>query len=318
MWISQYLLGRPLIATLACIIFVNLASAQGEEFANINYDEIDTETVLIEKARLLQKQQDAYQCKCRKRYNDLGMRLPTRCGAQCVGKIAISNLTVEKTGKISVTYPNANEIQKYRETRDIQIVNCRATEYSWHEQLVLNVVQKIESGATSILKDTKNLEVKLSLGAVAEKVKLTFGSKISQNTVVETSDVVVHVQQETFTIEKPLNVTVPPFTFSKVKYSDGRKDVTIPVRIELVLEGDVVEQHAVVNNPIDKVLTGEIAGPDHWSPLGVNKKLSKLVEDDEQRTLTIDAEINVSGSDRNIEIVLLERVLSPDNELCKF
>lgn len=316
MWKSQHLLGGLLIAALTSIVFSNLASAQGEEFPSIVYDEIDAEATLIEKARLSPRQQEAYQCKCRKRYNDLGFRLSTRCGAYCVGKIAISDLSVEKSGKITFSYPNANDIPLYRETRDIQIVNCRESDYSWHEKLVISVVQKIESKATSKLTNTKNWEVKLSLGAVLKKVNMTFSTKIGQTAVVETSNNVTHVQQETLTIEKPLSVTVPPFTFSKVKYSDGRKDVTIPVRIELVLEGDVVEQHAVVNNHADKVLTGEIAAPDHWSPLGVNEKLSKLVEDDEQRTLTIDAEINVSGSDRNIQIVLLESKLSPDSEMC--
>ena len=165
------------------------------------------------------------------------------------------------------------------------------------------------------MKDTRNWEVNLSLGAVAKELKMHFGANISRSTVVATSNGTVHAQRETFTIEKPLHLTVPPYTFSKVKYSDGRKDVTIPVQIELVLDGDVVEQHAVVNK---EVLTGEIAGQDHWSPIGVNKKLSELVQDDAQRTLTIGAEIKVSGSDRNIEIVLLERKLAPDSKVCSF
>lgn len=316
MWKSQHLLGGLLIAALISIVFSNLSSAQDEEFSSIVYDEIDAEATLIEKARLSPRQQDAYQCKCEKRYNDLGFRMPTRCRAYCVGKIAISDLSVEKSGKITFSYPNANDIPLYRETRDIEIVNCRTSNYSWQEKLVIKVVQTITSMATSKLTNTKNWAVELSLGTVLKKVDMKFSSKIGQTAVVETSNNATHVQQETFAIEKPLSVTVLPFTLTKLKYSDGRKDVTIPVRIELVLEGDVVEQHAVVNNHADKVLTGEIAAPDHWSPLGVNEKLSKLIEDDGQRTLTIDAEINVSGSDRNIQIVLLESKLSPDSELC--
>ena len=314
----QYLLGGPLIATLACIVFADFASAQSEEFANIIYNEIDTEAMLIERARLSPTQQDAYQCRCRKRYNKFGIRIATRCSAQCVGKIAISNLYVERTGNITFIAPNPNAIPKYREIREIQIANCRTSNYSWDETLVLQVVEGVSSTATTLLGDTKNWEVKISLGSVAKQLNMNFDTTITQNTFVQTSDAVVHEQKETFTIEKPLKVTVPPYTFSKVKYSDGRRDVTVPVKIELVLDGEVVEQHAVVNNRTERVLTGEIVAPDHWSPRGVNRKLSELVEDDEQRTLTIGAEINVSGSDRNIEIVLLERELSPDSEECRF
>ncbi len=311
-------LGGVPIACVASIALVSLAFGQSEEYANIEYDEIDTEAMLIEKAQLSPMQQDAYQCKCIKRYNDLGMRLPTRCSALCVGKISISNLSVERAGNVTFSLPNVNEIPSHRETRDVQIANCRAYDYSWNEKLVLEVVQSVESRATTILKDTRNWEVSLSLASISDYLNIQFGSKIGQSATVETSDAAVHSQRETFTIEKPLSVTVPPFTFSKVKYSDGRKRVSIPVEIELLLDGEVVEKHAVVNNVTEKELTGEIADPDHWSPLGVNKRLSKLVENVEQRTLTIDAEINVSGSDRNIEVALLERKLSPDSEMCRF
>lgn len=297
----------------------NASFAQESHGDGLVFRQVDAAQMLLEQTReqLRPTNTSRYRCKCEKRYSKIWgllgakIRTATRCHAQCVGGLELTNLVVEETKSI-VEYPNIEKIPITREEWQIDQKNCSSSEQVWEENLTVVSRRSLQSTATKTFSKVTNREFKVALdaewlkkaglgsieGTVSDSVEISNVSGESRTVVEET------------TLVKPIKVTVPARTRRKTLYSEGRVRIKFPVRVEMVLDGDVQEQHFVYDTNRN-IVTGEIAHADHWSPAGVTGKLSNYVPSKRLRTVTLDAVLAVEGGDRKIEVRYLEEKLDP-------
>ena len=327
---------RSLISfSVLSLIFVALTSAsyaQEADNSHIQFNEIRAETLLLQQTGLSPKNTEPYVCDCVKRYAKigkwgLGWRIETRCHKQCTGAVTFTNLTVERVSNILFMYPDRDSIPVEKVLQKHDIKNCTEAELPYEYTLEVKGVQKVTSVFTQTLTDVENWtqSVNLSRAIGSEKVLVKLGINLGvSHSTSETSTEVKGKNiesKEEFSVSRPLAVTVPAHMIYRIKYSDSRRNADIPVKIDLVLEGDVGEKHVVFDTAVDPSTgeiigsTGQIIDSDHFSPAGLSGRLSELVRDVERRTVSLDALVTVSGSDREIEYVLLQKPLEEGGEL---
>ena len=305
------------------MLVLGAGAQEGEnESANVEIDTVDAEARILEQTGLQPINgsfEKAYLCNCRKHYGGvLGVRwrLRTRCHARCVGKLGISNLNVVKVKQIRYEKPNQNILPNHQGLKNVEVINCSSERKTLEDKVIVTEGESVTSRSKTILEKVDHWETALMLSAKEkETLGVQLSAKASRNIKVETTNGNTFTKTETVLTEKPISLSIPPWTAYWITYMDTRKEVTIPVNIEVVLDGDVEERHAVYDLK-KKVLTGEIANQDHWSPGGRQGKLSELIRQDAGRTLMVNAVIQVSGSERDIKTTIAEKMLTENSEEC--
>ena len=293
----------PLVAPVSALTLISCIAYFDNAVADVNI-RIDAAAHILKQATNLKpRREGVYDC-------------PTKCDTglfgglcaiepRCVSKITISNLEIVEEKGIDFRYPELADIPIYRENQSISFDNCLSDEWNWEETLNIETTQQIESRNSTVLKDVSNRTISLSIEyTIAKKLGLKFSEGFSRTTTIESSSEKTHVQTKTFTLEKPLRMTIPALTRREIIYSDGRTRAQIAAHVELLLDGDVIEQH--------------VTHPGGWVWRNISRKrLSRLVPEEEPRTVAIRALIDVSGSDRALTIRLREKKLKPSDDTCR-
>jgi len=166
------------------------------------------------------------------------------------------------------------------------------------------------SGMKTLFRNVENKTIDLAVEAnfmklVGAKTSATF----SNTTTVETSSDKVTEQFDEFTITKPLSMTVPPLTRRIIRYSDGKREAVIPVDINAVFDAEVYYVERVA-----KAFHGHAVG-DVWYER-YEGKLSATAGVP-KRTIEGRAEIALQGSNRQLDIRLLEEKIDVDDPACQ-
>ena len=192
-----------------------------------------------------------------------------------------------------------------------------SSNWTWEEKLTLISTQRIESKAISVLTNIASHKIDLSLDTgELSGLGVKVSAEVSHTTTVQATDSTTHSQDEEFTIEKPFKMEVPSRTRRVIHYSDGRTQARILADIQIILDGDVQENYVYTSKQMLagwKGREGEVWGK---NSNGVKGRLSKLMSDVSLRTLTIQARIDVSGSDRSLDINLFEQNLDATSNDC--
>ena len=296
---------KALSILTALLFYVTIASA------DVIIDYIDAEAHLKAQTGITPKSPGPYPCPipC-ERQRIFGIKAGCKFQARrppCIGKISITNIEVERVKRVKVEYPKG-DIPVYRQNDTVRIKNCLPNEWGWNEKLTIRTEQRLESRNTTILTDVRNKSINISMDAgKANTLGLKFSGTFSRTTTVQTNNSEVQSQSETIELTKPLSMTVPPFTRRVINYSDGRTEAQIPVDIEVVLDGDVTENHVYESRGTIYKKNGR----------GRKGRLSKLFGADDGRTVTMKALIDVSGTDRVLDIALTEEQLLEDVAACQ-
>lgn len=228
----------------------------------------------------------------------------------------MANLEIDRINRVDYSYPDLASVPVHRETHEITVRNCMSSSWTWEEKLTLKSTQRIESKAISVLTNIASRKIDLSLDSgTLSGLGVKVSAEVSHTTTVQATDSTTHSQDEEFTIEKPFKMEVPARTRRFIHYSDGRTQAQILADIQVILDGDVQENHVYTSRQMFagwRAREGEVWGK---NSNGVRGRLSKLMSD-VSRTLTIQARIDVSGSDRSLNIELFEQNLDAIGYAC--
>ena len=241
---------------------------------------------------------------------------------RCIAQIRIDDIVVERQRNVKVLYPPAGSAKTLPGEEDgFDVINCGSTNsLSYEKEITKEITEFQESRATSKLARVTGWESSFQL-EVGRLAGLGFSAKVGVkdfgSVTVETSEGRKFSTASQITVRRPLKLTVPPLTKYIVDYSVARKMLEIPAQIELVLEGEIVEDWIEYDpdTPQYDPISGRFVG----RVLHRHKrhdKLSTVVRNEAQRTVAVDTLTTIRGSSREMIFRLREQKLTPGYEEC--
>lgn len=217
----------------------------------------------------------------------------------CYSMYDIRNLNIVDLLSIDYKEPDPANFPWFAENLKVRSKNCGSASLTWKETLKYSSSQTIRTEKKEVIQNVKQHKADIALsGKFLEDLGIKVTSSFSNSTTFTITNAATESNEDTFTLTKEYDDKVPSLKERLLLYSDSKRRVRIPVRIEAVLNGDLYSVEYIQGS-------GEVWAEHFQAKLHAKGDASK-------RTVTVEGEIVAQGSDRILNIEVYERDLTSD------